>query len=208
MHKRNGTLWGVAFWISLTLLARDGIAADRVIDHFPAAANSGCMACHAEIELIREPGSEMMQQIIKLGTQLGDPAGCIVCHNGDPVERVDKEKAHGGDNFYADPGSPWVNANTCGQCHEDQVRVQWQSLMMTEAGKIQGVAWAFGSLTGYQHKWANYAVENPESPDARLGTDVYRQYMQKLKELEPNVFVDAHDPLPEAIGFDELGSAT
>ncbi len=204
MHNRILPFAVAALSISLSLPPSNVFAADRVVDHFPAAANSGCMACHAEIELIREPGSEMMQQIIKLGTQLGDPAGCIVCHNGDANERVDKDKAHGGDNFYADPGSPWVNAQTCGQCHQDQVRVQWQSLMMTEAGKIQGVAWAFGSLTGYQHKWANYAVQNPDSPDARLGTEVYRQYMQKLKELEPNVFVDAHDPLPEAIGFDEL----
>lgn len=180
------------------------LAADRVVDHFPDAANSGCMACHGEIELIREADSPMMQQIISVGTERSDPAGCVVCHNGDPSERVDKGKAHGGEDFYADPGSPWVNTHTCGQCHEDQVRVQWQSLMMTEAGKIQGVAWAFGSLTGYEHKWANYAVENPESEDARLGTPAYRAYMQKLKELEPNVFVDSHEPLPDALGPEEL----
>ena len=98
---------------------------------------------------------------------MGDPAGCVVCHNGDPSETEDKAIAHGG-SFFADPGSPWINKQTCGQCHEDQVRVQWQSLMMTEAGKIQGVAWAFGSLTGYEHKWGNYAVKNPESLDDRL----------------------------------------
>ena len=111
------------------------------------------MACHGEIEPIREIGSEMLNQIMQRGKALGDPAGCVVCHNGDPKERTDKAIAHGGENFFADPGSPWVNAETCGQCHKEQVDVQWQSLMMTEAGKIQGVCWAFGSLTGYKHRY-------------------------------------------------------
>ncbi|MCA9235887.1 MAG: hypothetical protein KDA44_10480 [Planctomycetales bacterium] len=33
--------------------------------------------------------------------------------------------------------------------------------MRTEPGKIQGVAWAFGSLTGDRRQWADDAVENP-----------------------------------------------
>ena len=49
--------------------------------------------------------------------------------------------------------------------------IQWHSLMMTEAGKIQGTCWAFGSLEGYKHRWANYAVKNPSDPRDRLGTD-------------------------------------
>ena len=128
-------------------LPTSSLAADRLLDHFPEAASSGCMKCHAEVEPIREIGSEMLNQIMTRGKASGDPAGCIVCHNGDPSETVDKDKAHG-DDFFADPGSPWINDKTCGKCHEDQVRVQWHSLMMTEAGKIQGVCWAFGSLTG------------------------------------------------------------
>ena len=128
---------------------------DRLIDHFPEAASSGCMACHQEVEPIREIGSEMLNQIMAKGKAMGDPAGCVVCHNGDPNETQDAAIAHGGENFYPDPGSPWVNENTCGTCHEDQVKVQWQSLMMTEAGKIQGTCWSFGALTGYEHKYAN-----------------------------------------------------
>lgn len=191
--------------VCLTLfLAIETSAADKLLDHFPDAASSGCMACHADIELIREADSGMMQQIMAMGPSMGDPAGCVVCHNGDPTETKDKDKAHGGDNFYADPGSPWVNENTCGKCHQDQVRVQWQSLMMTEAGKIQGVCWAFGSLTGYNHKYGNYAVENPDDPSERLGTDAYRDYMQRLTELEPDVFVQKHEPLPDALKADEL----
>lgn len=131
-----------------------------------------------------------------------DPAGCVVCHNGDPKERTDKAIAHGGENFFADPGSPWVNSETCGQCHKEQVDVQWHSLMMTEAGKIQGVCWAFGSLTGYKHQYGNYAVENPQDKGKRLGTSEYREYMERLTKLEPNVFVDKHDPLPDALRVD------
>lgn len=178
-----------------------------LVEHYPKAAGSGCMACHAGIEMIREPGAEMLQQIMGRGESLGDPAGCVVCHGGDASETKDKDVAHAGGpigGFYADPGSPWVNDRTCGQCHEDQVRVQWQSLMMTEAGKIQGVCWSFGSLTGYEHKYGNYAVENPEDPEDRLGTPDYRAYMEKLTEREPNVFVSRHEPLPEALQADEL----
>lgn len=176
---------------------------ESIEHYFPQAAQSGCMKCHAGIEPIREPESEMMQQIMSLGAERGDPAGCIVCHYGDASEAENKDVAHGG-TFFIDPGSPWINAQTCGQCHLEQVRVQWQSLMMTEAGKIQGVAWAFGSMTGYKHQWANYAVENPSTPEGRLGTPEYREYMQRLTELEPNVFVDSHEALPEALKADEL----
>lgn len=164
------------------------------------------MACHSGIELIREPDSAMMQQIMARGRAQGDPAGCVVCHGGDASQAEDKRLAHGGESgeFYPAPGSPWINDRTCGQCHATHVAVQWTSLMMTEAGKIQGVAWAFGSLTGYKHHWANYAVRNPDDPGSRLGTATYRAYMEKLRELEPNVFVDEHQPLPEALKEDEL----
>ena len=179
----------------------------RLIDHFPKAAKSGCMKCHSEMAPIREIGSEMLNQIMAKGESLGDPAGCIVCHNGDPNETENAEIAHGKNQdstFYPDPGSPWINEHTCGQCHEEQVRVQWNSLMMTEAGKIQGVCWSFGSLTGYEHRYGNYATENPKDPKDRLGTDTYRKYMQKLTALEPDVFVERHLPLPEALKKDEL----
>ena len=80
----------------------DSVMAGRLVDHFPAAAESGCMACHGEIEPIREPESEMMRQIMTAGEAIGDPAGCVVCHGGNADERKDVEVAHGGD-FYPDP---------------------------------------------------------------------------------------------------------
>ncbi|TWU17825.1 hypothetical protein [Bythopirellula polymerisocia] len=56
------------------------------------------------------------------GREQVDPAGCIVCHGGDPTISDDKQAAHGGQ-FYPAPASPWVNEHTCGQCHEEHVRV-------------------------------------------------------------------------------------
>lgn len=179
-------------------------ATDALVKFFPEASKSGCLKCHAGIEPIREPGSEMLRQIMELGRKRGDPAGCVVCHNGDPHVTDNKDTAHGGE-FFPAPASPWVNEHTCGQCHPNHVRVQWHSLMMTEAGKIQGTCWAFGSLEGYKHRWANYAVKNPIDPKSRLGTNTYRTYMERLKALEPNVFVDEHEPLPEALKANQLG---
>jgi len=131
-----------------------------------AGATSGCMTCHEGIEPIREPESKMARQILALGADQRDPAGCVVCHGGDP-QASEKEEAHGTTAFYPAPGSPWVNEKTCGQCHGDHVRVQWHSLMMTEAGKIHGVTWAFGGLTGYEHRYGNYDLVNPEVDDPR-----------------------------------------
>ncbi|MBL7039194.1 MAG: cytochrome C, partial [Pirellulaceae bacterium] len=164
---------------------------------------SGCMKCHEGIELIREKGSQMLAEIIEWGEGVDDPDGCIVCHGGDPTAE-EKEEAHGGD-FYPDPGSSWINEETCGQCHADHTGAQWHSLMMTEAGKIHGVCWAFGSFhreygakSGYEHFWGNYDLANPEDPLDRLGTKAYRSYMERLRKLEPQVFVDKLTRLPDA----------
>lgn len=158
-------------------------------------SKTGCLRCHAGIESIREPESEMMKEILALGESRGDPDGCIVCHGGDP-KATEKEAAHGGKAFYADPGSPWVNKKTCGICHPDQVGTQWHSLMMTQAGIIQGMTWAFGAMTGYEHKWANYDVKNPADPHSRLGTEAYRKYMERLSGLNPQVYVEQHEQVP------------
>ena len=174
-------------------------------------SDAGCTAssCHAGIEPIRRPETGMFRALVELGQEHGDPDGCIVCHGGDPKASAAAEahrgappslKAAGGaDEFFADPASPWVNERTCGLCHPALVRAQWTSLMMTEAGKIQGTTWSFGAAAdGYEHTWANYAVENPDDPGDRIGTDAYRQFMAEKTAAHPNIFVDAHEPLPEA----------
>ncbi len=162
-----------------------------------AADSSGCLACHSGIEPIRNPKSEMMQEIFIQGQKLGDPAGCVVCHGGDPAAATE-EDAHKTGAFYADPGSPWINRFTCGQCHAELVKAQWNSLMMTEAGKIQGAAWAFGSLEGYEHRWGNYDAANPSQKQERLGTANYHAYMEHLEAVEPQAFPEKMTSLPQA----------
>lgn len=79
----------------------------------PAELPSGsqCASCHAGIEWIREPDTGMMQRILALGRGRGDPAGCVVCHGGDP-KATTAAAAHAGSSFYPDPSSPWINEHT------------------------------------------------------------------------------------------------
>ena len=91
----------------LATVVEEGEAAEatKLIDAYPAAAKSGCMHCHADIEMIREQGAEMLEQIMEMGEHVNDPAGCVVCHGGDATT-TDKEKAHGSvtGKFFPDPG--------------------------------------------------------------------------------------------------------
>lgn len=176
----------------------------------------GCTrsGCHLGIEPIREPQTEMMQQIFARGAEVGDDDGCVVCHGGTPGAET-ADEAHAGtpealaadggpDDFFADPASPWVNGRSCGPCHAEHVRAQWSSLMMTEAGKIQGTAWGFGGLEGYDHTWGNYDRE--VDPHLSLGTEAYRAYMRVKREAHPNVFPDAQTRLPEAPTAEEAAA--
>ena len=187
----------------------------------PGASNNSCLACHDGIEAIRNSDSGMFAAILDHAQDAGHENRCIVCHGGDDTARPSSDlkrdseewlavatRAHSGSpdyyqdhkgpkSFYPDPGSPWINQHTCGMCHEWQVRTQWQSLMMTEAGKIQGTAWGFGGLSGYDHKWANYDVETlPESE--QVGSEDYHAYMRGLMAKEPQVFLEAMKELPRA----------
>lgn len=83
-------------------------------------------------------------------------------------------------------------------CHKEQTFAQHNSLMQTEQGKIQGSLWGFGGLNGYNHDVGNYATQNPEDPHARLGSEAYQKYMQRLSELEPQVFPTQMKELPKA----------
>jgi len=180
---------------------------------FPAPGQ-GCLSCHQGIEPIRQHPSEMMQAIYKKGARANDPNGCVVCHGGNAIATT-KQRAHFGSmdyllshdgpkHFYPDPGSSWINENTCGQCHQEQVFAQMNSLMMTEQGKIQGTLWSFGGMEGYQHNIGNYVTSNPDDPHDRLGTDAYRKYMAALKELNPLVYPERMKELPPAPTADEV----
>ncbi len=173
-----------------------------------------CLSCHHGIAPIRQHSSDMMKKIYKKGTKAGDPNGCIVCHGGNPDAKTAKG-AHRGTvayfsnhdgpkTFYPDPGSSWINENTCGQCHKEQVGAQMNSLMMTEQGKIQGTLWSFGGMEGYNHDIGNYVTENPSDPHKRLGTEAYRKYMEALHEKNPQVYPSNMKKLPPAPTADEV----
>ena len=96
-----------------------------------SCANS-CIECHKGIEDIREPYIKMAKKIAKKAKEAGvDGNSCVVCHGGNPKATTKSEahsgtvayfKAHPGPKeFYPDPGSPWINKNTCGMCHKEQV---------------------------------------------------------------------------------------
>jgi len=180
---------------------------------FKASLNN-CTQCHAGIEDIRNNESGMMQAILKKAKISGfEGNDCIICHGGNP-DATTAIAAHQGSptyfkthkgpkEFYPDPGSPWINENTCGMCHQEQVSVQFNSLMATEAGKIQGSQWGFGAPNGYNHDWANFDVE--EKPiHQRLGSEVYKKYMEELKAAEPQVFPKKMHELPKAPTKDEV----
>lgn len=176
--------------------------------------HNNCLICHKGISHIREAGSGMMQQIYQLAQEAGYADNdCIICHGGNPEEKtadlvhkgsITYLKTHKGpQNFYPDPGSPWINEFTCGMCHMEQVRAQTTSLMFTEAGKIQGTLWSFGGMNGYNHNVGNYNTSTLE-PHYVLGTEQYKAYMEELKVLEPQVFPKKMSALPEAPSADEV----
>ncbi len=174
---------------------------------FPAIG-TGCLAngkCHAGIEPIRAHNSGMAQQIYRLGNQVGDPNGCVVCHGGNPKEEVDKTLAHQGapaanklQVFTRHAASMWVNDKTCGQCHQQWVYAGNRSLMQTEAGKIQGALWGWGpASTGYEKKYGNYAIDDPDGPIPVFGSERYKKYMQQLMKEFPHNFPSELKRLPE-----------
>ncbi len=178
-------------------------------------ASNSCIKCHEGIENIRDPHSKMMQEILEVSKKAGhENNDCIVCHGGNPKSMV-KERAHSGTvgyfkthegpkEFYPAPGSTWINQNTCGVCHKEQVGAQMNSLMMTEQGKIQGAMWSFGAKEGYEHTAGTYATKNPSDPHARLGTKTYQEYMQKLAKLEPQGFPEEMHELEKAPTAEEV----
>jgi len=176
------------------------------------ATENSCISCHKGIEPIRDHNSKMMQEILKVANKAGAKGNdCVVCHGGNPKSE-DKNASHSGTleyflhnkgpkAFYPSPTSQWINMNTCGMCHAEQVKAQWNSLMNTEAGKIHGALWSFGKADGYNHTESNYNAKNPHE---RLGTDVYQKYMQALSKKEPQAFPKKSTALPKAPTAEEI----
>ncbi len=175
-------------------LSKIKIPKKEVVLDFPDP-EGGCMTCHAGIEPIREHNSEMMQQIYAKGKAMGDPNGCIVCHNGNVEATINKDIAH--KDYIKKPGSVWVYDQTCGLCHQDHTYAMHRSLMQTEAGKIQGALWGWGAITGYEVIYGNYDIDDPDGKTPIFGTKKYKEYMHRLMEKYPNNFPDSLIQLPD-----------
>ncbi len=175
-------------------ILQPGTAKNSIVNHSFPAEGKGCLTCHEGIEPIRQHNLKMMQAIYKEGREEGDPNGCVVCHYGNPKEENNKELAH--KDIVIHPGSMWTNDRTCGKCHEDHVYNLHRNLMQTEAGKIQGATWGWGALEGYDVKWGNYDLDDPDGPVPRWGTDKYKDYMHKLMKEYPQVFPEKLSELP------------
>jgi len=85
-----------AYWLAIAVAAGLGsLTAGGAKTHPAEAVQSGCLACHQDIELARELRQETLQEVLALGQSRGDPAGCVVCHKGNPNAR-EKPTAHHG----------------------------------------------------------------------------------------------------------------
>jgi len=172
------------------------------------AAEKGCLSCHEGIEDIMPPDSGMMMQIKAFGAQANDPAGCVVCHGGNP-QGLTKEEAHSGapdalkgrgpQEFYPDPGSIWIADRTCGQCHPGYDYRLNLSLMQTEAGKIQGNLHTFGFPETWDGRtpYGNYDAQDTDGQVPQVGTEAYKKYMEELIKLYPQAFPTELKQLPE-----------
>ncbi len=179
-----------------------------------AQTENSCMGCHEGVADIRDRNSGMMQAILQKAEEAGVKGNdCVVCHGGNPQAKK-KEEAHEGtlkyfiENegpkaFYPYPASPWINKNTCGMCHPNQVAAQDNNLMATEQGKIHGALWGFGAKEGYKHTYTNFGGKSPD-PHERLGTETYKKYMEQLAKLEPQGFLDETKELPAAPTAEEV----
>jgi hypothetical protein len=147
----------------------------------------------------------MAKEIYKTGKKLGDPNGCVVCHGGNPEEENDPKIAHMGtprgsplEVFNRHSASMGINEKTCGQCHKEWVYAGHRSVMQTEAGKIQGALWGWGPMgTGYEKKYGNYDIDDPDGPVPVFGTLEYKLYTVSLMKKFPHNFPTKLERLPE-----------
>lgn len=173
------------------------------------SGQKGCMSCHNGIEDIRDDATPMMVQIKAIGGANGDPAGCVVCHGGDPkgdsIETAHKgspdalKNGNGPKTFYPDPGSVWIAENTCGQCHTGYAYRVERSLMNTEAGKIQGNlhTWGIAEVQNHKVPWGNYDVKDTDGQIPQVGSQEYKDYMTAMVAAHPDQFPTELTQVPQ-----------
>ena len=169
------------------------------------AQDSGCLGCHEGIEQFVE--GLMHEQIVAIGEEHGDAAGCVTCHGGNPTA-TDAEAAHtgapaeltdaGGPHmFYPDPGAVWIADKSCGQCHAGYADRLKKSLMNSEAGKLQGNLWSWGVQQDMKVVWGNYDLVDEDGPEPSIGTDAYVEYMTAFVAAHPDQMPSEMKQVPE-----------
>ena len=216
MHKL-AKLALFATFISAASLLNAGEHSKGKAEMQSVSGGDTCIKCHKGIESIRDEKSDMMKQIVAMGQGLGDSAGCVVCHGGNPEDGTvagahkGAPAAHAGGlaDFVRDPGSIWIADKTCGICHADTVENTKKSLMMTEAGKIQGNMHTWGTEPSKKVKFANYDVKDADGKEPAWGTKVYKDYMVKMIDKYPDQFPTELKQLPlPPVGPEDFKNAT
>ena len=93
---------------------------------------SSCISCHEGIEPVSASHNNL---------------SCTDCHGGNSLT-MDKDMAHA--NMYGknNPSDPSVWMQTCGKCHEYEVKRVSSSLMLTNTGIIKNTLAAWGEENG------------------------------------------------------------
>ena len=120
-----------------------------------------CIACHTE--------KEQMDPVHSFA--------CTKCHKGDATTDS-KEKAHNG--LVSDPGDLRYAAQTCGQCHAQEVNNVSNSAMALTPRMINHTRFAFGSQSTSEPKFSVAANDNFEliptfRESGSLGDDLLRR---------------------------------
>ena len=170
-----------------------------------SGSGKGCLSCHSGIE--RFSDGVMMQAIEALGQAHGDPAGCVVCHGGNPTATTAEEahegtpetliQANGPEMFYPDPGNVWIANKSCGQCHPGYAERVQKSLMNTEAGKLQGNFWSWNLQEDHKVIWGNYDMVDEDGLTPSVGTETYKEYMIAFAEEHPDQLPSELTQVPE-----------
>lgn len=147
----------------------------------------------------------MAQQINTIGSTLGDPNGCVVCHGGNPKETKSVKLAHMGapkggalDVFTPVPGSFDLNSKTCGTCHPVETSSTRKSMMNSEAGKIKVITYGWGvDNNTFKVKYADANMKDEDGYEPIYGTKEYKAYMQELVRQHLDQFPQALKEIPK-----------
>ena len=67
-----------------------------------------------------------------------------------------------------------------------------------EAGKIQGALWGWGTAsTGYEKRYGNYDIDDPDGPVPVFGTEAYKQFNLWIRQQFPQNFPEKLERLPD-----------